>query len=108
MFFSTVCFQFWVDKLHQGVPLHQHVSEGGAGEDPHNFGAERRQVLETAGKYFVHSLLVTGSHGYQLVFDVRVLTMFYFALVLPGNQSQLNPRTAHEEKFLIMTEILLS
>ena len=33
MFFSTVCFQFWVDKLHQGVPLHQHVSEGGAGEN---------------------------------------------------------------------------
>ena len=108
MLLLTVVLDLGVDPLHQGVPLHQHVSEGGAGEDPHNFGAERRQVLETARKYFVHSLLVTGSHGYQLVFDVRVLTMFYFALVLPGNQSQLNPRTAHEEKFLIMIEILLS
>ena len=32
----AVLLDLRVDVLHQGVPLHQHVGEGGAGEDPHN------------------------------------------------------------------------
>ena len=34
--FSAVFSDSGVDELHQGVPLHQHVREGGAREDPHN------------------------------------------------------------------------
>ena len=33
---SAVLFYLGVDVLHQSVSLHQHVSEGGAGEDSHN------------------------------------------------------------------------
>ena len=36
MFFSTVLLDLGVDILHQGVPLHQHVREGRAREDPDN------------------------------------------------------------------------
>ena len=62
MFFFAVFLDLGVDPLHQGVPLHQHVSEGGAGEDPDHLGAERRQVLQTAGEYLVHSVLIPGRH----------------------------------------------
>ena len=36
VFFSTVLLDLGVDILHQGVPLHQHVREGRAREDPDN------------------------------------------------------------------------
>ena len=36
MLFPAVLLDLGVDVLHQGVPLHQHVGEGGAGEDPHH------------------------------------------------------------------------
>ena len=36
MLLSAVLLDLGVDPLHQGVALHQHVGEGGAGEDPHN------------------------------------------------------------------------
>jgi hypothetical protein len=36
MFFSAVLLDLGIDVLHKGVPLHQHVSEGGAGEDSHH------------------------------------------------------------------------
>ena len=36
MFLPAVLLDLGVDVLHQGVPLHQHVGEGGAGEDPHH------------------------------------------------------------------------
>ena len=36
MFLPAVLLDLGVDVLHQGVPLHQHVREGGAREDPHN------------------------------------------------------------------------
>ena len=29
-------FFLWIDVLHQGVPLHQHVREGRRGEDTNN------------------------------------------------------------------------
>ena len=32
----TILLDLGVDILHQGVPLHQHVSKGRAGEDSHN------------------------------------------------------------------------
>ena len=36
MLLSAVLLDLGVDVLHQRVPLHQHVGEGGAGENPHN------------------------------------------------------------------------
>ena len=36
VFLTTVLLDLRVDVLHQGVPLHQHVSECGAGEDSHH------------------------------------------------------------------------
>ena len=36
MLFPAVLLDLGVDVLHQAVPLHQHVSEGGACEDSHN------------------------------------------------------------------------
>ena len=32
----AVFLDLWVNPLHQGVPLHQHVREGRAGEDANN------------------------------------------------------------------------
>ena len=40
MLLSAVLLDLGVDVLHQCVPLHQHVGEGGAGEDPHNLQRE--------------------------------------------------------------------
>ena len=37
--FPAVLLDLGVDVLHQAVPLHQHVSEGGAREDSHNLGS---------------------------------------------------------------------
>ena len=36
MFLSAIFLDLGVHVLHQGVPLHQHVREGGAREDPDN------------------------------------------------------------------------
>ena len=36
VFLTTVLLDLRVDVLHQSVPLHQHVSEGRACEDPDN------------------------------------------------------------------------
>ena len=36
VFLATVLLDLRVDVLHQGVPLHQHVREGRAGEDSHH------------------------------------------------------------------------
>ena len=36
VFLTTVLLDLRVDVLHQRVPLHQHVSERGAGEDSHH------------------------------------------------------------------------
>ncbi len=36
MFLPAIFFDLGIDVLHEGVPLHQHVCEGGAGEDPHH------------------------------------------------------------------------
>ena len=36
MLFSAVLLDLGIDVLHEGVPLHQHVREGGAREDPHH------------------------------------------------------------------------
>ena len=41
----AVLLDLRVDVLHQGVPLHQHVGEGGAGEDPHNLHIVINQLL---------------------------------------------------------------
>ena len=62
MFLFAVFLDLGIHPLHQGVPLHQHVSEGGAREDPDNLGAERGQVFQTAGEYFVHRFLISGRH----------------------------------------------
>jgi len=40
MLLPTILFDFRIDVLHEGVPLHQHVSEGGAGEDPHHLNTD--------------------------------------------------------------------
>ena len=37
---TAVLLDLGVDVLHQRVPLHQHVSEGGTGEDTHHLGAK--------------------------------------------------------------------
>ena len=84
MLLSAVFLHLGVDVLHEGVPLHQHVSERGAkkgpvksetgikvkkmnallpGEDADNFGADRRQVCEVARENAVHGLLVHLSCG---------------------------------------------
>ena len=62
MFLFAVFLYLGIHPLHQSVPLHQHVCEGGAREDPDNLGAERGQVLQTAGEYFVHCFLISGRH----------------------------------------------
>ena len=36
VFFSAVFSNFWIDILHQSVPLHQHVCEGGTCENANN------------------------------------------------------------------------
>ena len=66
MLLFAVFLYLWVHPLHQGVPLHQHVGEGGAGEDAHHLGAERGQVLQTPGEDLVHSILVPGRHVMSL------------------------------------------
>ena len=66
MLLFTVFLYLWVHPLHQGVPLHQHVGEGGAGEDAHHLGAERGQVLQTPGEDLVHRILVPGRHVMSL------------------------------------------
>ena len=66
MLFPAVFFDFRIDVLHEGVPLHQHVREGGAGEDPHDLGADRRQTLQAPREDLVHSLLIHGCKEYVL------------------------------------------
>jgi hypothetical protein len=36
MFLPAIFFDLGIDVLNEGVPLHQHVCEGGAGEDPYH------------------------------------------------------------------------
>ena len=59
MFLPAVLLYLGIDPLHQSVPLHQHVGEGGAGEDPDHLGAGRRQVVQTARKDPINDLFVS-------------------------------------------------
>ena len=65
-----------VDPLHQGVPLHQHVSEGGAREDPDHLGAQSRQIVKAAGEYFVNLFLIFGSHIFSVFPFNYCITLF--------------------------------
>ena len=38
MLLTAILLDLGVDVFHQRVPLHQHVSEGGTGEDTHHLG----------------------------------------------------------------------
>jgi hypothetical protein len=40
MFLPAIFFDLGIDVLHEGIPLHQHVCEGGAGEDPHHLSGD--------------------------------------------------------------------
>lgn len=58
MLFPTVLLDPRIHVFHQGVPLHQHVGEGGAGEDADDLGAHRRQILQAASEDIVYGLLI--------------------------------------------------
>jgi hypothetical protein len=63
-----------VDVLHERVPLHEHVREGGAGEDPHHPGGEGRQALQpTSIDPIQHPFL----HVYVLQ-PLRLFCILYF------------------------------
>jgi hypothetical protein len=47
MFLPAIFFDLGIDVLHEGVPLHQHVCEGGAGEDPHHLSTVIGQIIVT-------------------------------------------------------------
>ena len=49
MFLSAVCFELGIHKLHESVPLHRHVCECRAGEDPDNL-----QCYPIRGQYSGH------------------------------------------------------
>ena len=38
---TAILLDLGVDVFHQRVPLHQHVSEGGTGEDTHHLGSNQ-------------------------------------------------------------------
>ena len=42
MLLAAVLLDLGVDVLHQSVPLHQHVREGGTGEDTHHLGTNKK------------------------------------------------------------------
>ena len=58
MSLSAIRLDPGVHKLHQRVPLHQHVSEGGAGEHPDHLGAQPGKVPEVAGVDPVQHLVI--------------------------------------------------
>ena len=62
MFLPTILFDLGIDPFHQSVPFHQHVGESGAGEDPDNFRAEGREVINATRKDPVNNSLITWSH----------------------------------------------
>ena len=47
VFLATVLLDLRVDVLHQRVPLHQHVGEGGAGEDSDNLEDNFQLLVDT-------------------------------------------------------------
>ena len=67
MFLPAVFLYFGIDPLHESVPLHEHVSEGGAGEDPNHLGAEGREVVQAPREDVVHNDLISGSHYLTLL-----------------------------------------
>ena len=62
MLLSTILLDLWIDPLHQRVPLHQHVGEGGAGEDTDDLGAEGREVVDTSSEDAVNQSLISCRH----------------------------------------------
>ena len=46
VFLPAVCLELGVHELHEHVPLHQHVREGGAREDPHHLRAQPGQPAQ--------------------------------------------------------------
>ena len=46
VFLPAVGLELGVDELHEHVPLHQHVREGGAREDPHHLRAQPGQPAQ--------------------------------------------------------------
>ena len=62
MLLSTILLDLWIDPLHQSVPLHQHVGEGGAGEDTDDLGAEGRKVIDTSSEDAVNHSLISCRH----------------------------------------------
>ena len=43
MLLTAILLDLGVDVFHQRVPLHQHVSEGGAGEDAHHLATNKKR-----------------------------------------------------------------
>ena len=96
MFLATVFLDLGVDILHQGVPLHQHVSEGRAREDPDNLSkVTKLSVCQSFWKSQISNLFSSSERniGYRrIVFSSQTFVAnkfwlsIYFTFELRGGK----------------------
>jgi hypothetical protein len=74
VFLPAIFFDLGIDVLHEGVPLHQHVCEGGAGEDSHHLSSHEL-IYILVFLLFSNLLKNRGMDGYFRGMDDQVRGM---------------------------------